>query len=112
MNSRLRDDREQFSHFSGKFRVVEHRVRAGFLWDHEYPERPIYNETVEVRVGDVDRDGRADVGYRWLSDGEAWNTVQPEAGGVFRFPLRAAGSLSGNVVIKAGPWPDPTVTME
>src|SRR5207249_10015904 len=48
MNSKLKDEAEQFSQFSLKFRVVEHRVKDGFLWDHEYPERPIYNETLEV----------------------------------------------------------------
>jgi hypothetical protein len=35
-------------------RVVEHRAEKGFLglWDREYPNRPVYDEAVEIRVGD------------------------------------------------------------
>jgi hypothetical protein len=105
INSKLRDEGDTFSHFGGKVRVVEHRVRGGFLWDHEYPERPIYNESIEVRVGDKQVD------YRWLSEGDDWHNVQPQAG-EFRIPLRGAGALKGVLAITPGPWPDPALTKE
>jgi len=106
LNSRLRDEGDRFSHFGGKVRVVEHRVKDGFLWDHEYPERPIYNESIEVRVGDTE------VFYRWLSDGDEWKPMQADGAGGFRVPLRSGGALRGNLVIHPGPWPDPALTKE
>jgi hypothetical protein len=106
LNSRLRDEGDNFSHFGGKIRVVEHRVKDGFLWDHEYPERPIYNESVEVRVGD----GRMD--YRWLSDGDEWHDIPRQATGEYRIPLRSAGAMKGILTIKPSLWPDPTLTKE
>jgi hypothetical protein len=112
LNSKLRDDGEQFSNFSGKFRVVEHRVSEGFLWDHEYPERPIYNESVEVRVGDVQDGVVAAVEYRWLSDGDGWTRVAPDANLTYQFPLRTAGSFSADVLIKVGSWPDLGLTKD
>jgi hypothetical protein len=112
MNSRLRDDGDQFSHFAGKFRVVEHRVSEGYLWDHEYPERPIYNETVEVRVGDLSGAPADHADYRWLSDGDSWTSVPIGASGIFRFPLRSAGAVSGDVLVTAQPWPDPALTRD
>lgn len=112
MNSRLRDAGEKFSHFGGRIRVVEHRVRDGYLWDHEYPERPIFNESVEVRVGDPDAGGALPIDYRWLSDGDAWTPMPRDADGLYRVVLRAAGTLSAELVINPGRWPDPTVTQD
>jgi len=106
LNSRLRDPRDRFSHFGGKIRVVEHRVRDGFLWDHEYPERPIYNESIEVRIGD------GKLFYRWLSEGDDWHEVPRHATDGYRIPLRSAGALAGVLTIKPGPWPDPQITKE
>jgi hypothetical protein len=106
INSRLRDEGETFSHFGGKVRVIEHRVRDGFLWDHEYPERPIYNESIEVRVGD------GQVFFHWLSEGDEWHEIQRSATGEYRIPLRAAGALAGVLTIKPGLWPDPALTRE
>jgi hypothetical protein len=110
LNSVLKDEGEPFSQFSFKFRVIEHRVKESFLWDHEYPERPIYNETLELRVGDVDpaRPG-TEIQYRWLSDGDQWTHVDP-VNEKYTFPLRSAGSISADVVIKVGPWPDKKLT--
>ncbi len=101
MNSRLRDEGDRFSHFGGKVRVVEHRVKDGFLWDHEYPERPIYNESIEVRVGDTE------MSYRWLADGDEWKQMTRDLGGAFRVALRGTGALTGDLAIKPGVWPDP-----
>ena len=106
INSRLRDEGDQFSHFGGKIRIVEHRVRDGFLWDHEYPERPIYNESIEVRIGDPQ------VFYRWLSEGDDWHEVRPDGTGRYGIVLRAAGAVAGILAITPGPWPDPILTRE
>jgi hypothetical protein len=106
LNSRLRDDGEPYSHFGGKIRVLEHRVKDGFLWDHEYPERPIYNESIEVRVGDTG------MSYRWLSDGDAWTDMKRDPSGTFRVAIRSAGSMTGDLVITPGIWPDPALTKE
>jgi hypothetical protein len=124
MNSRLKDadvnpelkdpDDERFSHFAVKLRVVEHRLRPGLLWDRDYPEKPIYDETLEIRVGDVDPAHPGDeVQYRWLSEAGAWNPPVPrEADGGYRIALRAQGALSGTLAIKPGPWPDPALTRD
>jgi hypothetical protein len=106
LNSRLRDEGDRFSHFGGKVRVVEHRVKDGFLWDHEYPERPIYNESIEVRLGDTE------VSYRWLADGDEWKPMRADGAGGFRVALRSGGTLKGDLVIQPGSWPDPLLTRE
>lgn len=114
MNSMLKDEGEEFSQFAFKFRVVEHRVKDGMLWDHEYPDRPIYNETLEMRVGELDPSHTgSEVQYRWLSDGDNWTPVDP-IDAVYRFPLRKAGSISEDteVVIEVGPWPDKKLTQD
>jgi len=114
LNSTLKDEGEAFSQFAFKFRIVEHRVKEGMLWDHEYPDRPIYNETLEIRVGDIDPlQPGVEVQYRWLSDGDAWTPVGP-VNDEYRFHLRQAGSISDatEVVIKVGSWPDQALTQD
>jgi hypothetical protein len=92
--------------------LIEHRVEKGFLWDREYPGRPIYAETLEIRVGDSDPSQPGDeVEYRWLSDVAGWKQMQPD-NGVFRVPLRQADTISAEVTIKAGLWPDVTLTQD
>jgi len=106
MNSKMRDPRSPFSHFSIKLRVVEHRVKENLLWDKEYPERPIYNETLEMRVGNPDPKHPGDrVEYRWLSDGEQWNQLPAGDDGAFRIDLRQASALSATLVLRASAWP-------
>ena len=113
LNAARRDVGSQFSHFAAKIRVVEHRIQERRLrFDIEYPDRPIYDETIEVRIGDIDGDGTVDVGYRWLSDAGDWVHLTSDHNGVFRFPLRAAGALTADVVINATPWPDPGETRD
>lgn len=114
LNSNLKDESELFSQFSFKFRVVERRVKKGMLWDQEYPDRPIYNETLEMRVGDIDPGNPGiEVQYRWLSDGDKWTQVNPVKS-EYRFPLRKAGSISdeAEVVIKVSSWPDINLTKD
>jgi hypothetical protein len=105
INSRLRDEGDKFSHFGGKIRIVEHRVRDGFFWDHEYPDRPIYNESIEVRIGE------GEVSYRWLSDGDEWKTmIRDQADGGFSVALRGGAAVNGVLTIKPAPWPEPSLT--
>ncbi|HVO72832.1 MAG TPA: hypothetical protein VMT35_02315, partial [Ignavibacteriaceae bacterium] len=112
MNSGLKDPDSNFSHFLIKLRIVEHRVKEGFLWDHEYPERPIYNETAEVRIGDSDPANPGDeIEFRWLSDGEAWSRINPENGD-YHFHFRQANAITAEIVIKAGPWPANELTVD
>lgn len=114
LNSMLKDEGEPYSQFSFKFRVVEHRVKERMLWDHEYPERPIYNETLEMRVGDIDpAQPGVEVQYRWLSDGDSWKLVHP-VNNEYRFPLRLAASIheATEVVVRVGPWPDKEFTKD
>jgi len=105
MNSQLRAS-DDASHFSVKLRVVERRVKDQLFWDKEYPDRPIYNETLELAIGDVDHDGEADVQYRWLADGQDWTDLPADQEGVYRLPLRGGGSLSGSLAFRASQWPD------
>jgi hypothetical protein len=106
MNSQLREASSETSNFSIKFRVLERRVKQGLLWDREYPDRPIYNETLELGVGDVNRDGRADVQYRWLAENQDLTGLPADLDGAYRLPLRGAGYLSGTLAFAASQWPD------
>jgi hypothetical protein len=113
MNSALRDEGSTFSHFALRLNVIEHRVKHGALWDHEYPGRSIYTETLEVRVGDCSSSEPEEaVGYRWLSGSEAWQPAVRTGSGAFRFPLRPAETLEGVVEVVAGVWPDPALTCD
>lgn len=108
MNSNLKVSGDPFSHFALTLRVVEHRVKPGFLWDSHYPGRQIYSETLEIRVGDSDPQKPGDEAqYRWFSERGDWKDIEANNDeGVYRFRLREAGSMSGSFAIKAGPWPD------
>ncbi len=115
LDTKLRPLGEKFSHVLLAFRVSQHRVREGFLFDHQYPERTIYSESMEVRINLAPATDKAAsaVQYRWLSetkdldDAKSWQSATPKAG-VFRFPFRQADTLAGDLCIKAGPWPDAT----
>ena len=50
--------------------------------------------------------------YRWLADGDEWKQMTRDLGGAFRVALRGTGALTGDLVIKPGVWPDPTMTRE
>jgi len=107
MNSDLRiSNDEPYSHFQLQFRVRERAIKKVWFWDREYPDKTIYSEDVEVRVGDFDqaRPGTV-VQYRWLSEGGDWRTAERTDTG-YRIPLRQAGSLTANFLIAASPWPD------
>lgn len=107
MNSALKTEaKKPFSHFQLQFRIGERAIKKGLLWDREYPEKTIYGEDLEVRVGDFDETQEGtEVQYRWLSEGSDWKNAEKSSHG-FRIPLRSAGSLSGNFLIAASQWPD------
>lgn len=106
MDTRFQRRGEPWSHFSLGFRVAEHQVQKGFLWDHEYPERTIYSETMEVRVGNDDTASDAIlVEYRWLSDGPDWQAAVIDiSDGRSAIPLRAAETWGGTLQIRYEPW--------
>jgi hypothetical protein len=106
MNSALQVAKaEPFSHFQLQLRVRERAIKKGFLWDREYPDKTIYSVDVEVRVGDFDDKAGTDVQFRWLAEGGDWKNAEESDAG-FRIPLRAAGSLGGNLLILGSKWPD------
>jgi hypothetical protein len=109
MNTNLQTSSVPYSHFKLEFRINEHAVKKGFLWDKEYPAKTIYSEDLEVRVGDFDAKlPGAEVQYRWLSEGGDWLNAAKATDG-FRIPLRAAGSVTANFLILASKWPDASV---
>jgi hypothetical protein len=105
----------EFSRFLLAFRVAQHRIQDGFLFDHQYPERTIYSESIEVRVdiASADSSAKSIVEYRWLSETQnldneqGWQPMVLKAG-IFRLPFREADTLTGELCIHAGPWPDAT----
>ncbi|MDQ2694814.1 MAG: hypothetical protein M3Z21_05440, partial [Pseudomonadota bacterium] len=117
MNSQLKEPDADFSRFYFEFRIIERRVEDGLIWDTEYPHRPIYQESVEIRVGDIDKDNPGnEADYRWLSEGDKWRRLDPEDPDakekVFRFPLRKAASVKGDVLIVVSHWPDTALTQD
>jgi hypothetical protein len=113
LNSRLRLAGDYYSHFLLRFRIVERRVKTNFLgWDHEYPDRPIYSESLEVRIGDPLAPGQTHpLQYRWLADAGDFQSLEPRAGR-YQIPLRPAPAFSGTFVIRVSQWPDPALTID
>jgi pimeloyl-ACP methyl ester carboxylesterase len=110
LDRRLRDPGQAYSHFAISLRVVEHRATRGFLglFDREYPARPIYAETLEIRIGDGSRDAPAPtVEYRWLSETAGWTAVE-WVRGAFEIPLRTlttSDAFRGTLRIVPSAWP-------
>jgi Putative serine esterase (DUF676) len=105
---------DDYTHFSLSIRVVEHRSREGLihLFDHQYAPRQIYNEELEVRVGEDKQTGSPGVQYRWISDltGEAdsektWQTATFEHD-AFRLKLREANSIEAWLSVQVAEWPN------
>ena len=112
------DTKADASEFALTVRVVEHRVEHHLLWDHEYPGRKIYDETLMIRVGDTDQDNPGDtVSYMWQSDrlpdrAAKWPVVTPDDKGVYSITLRPAQSMKGVIRIAASAWPDIALTKD
>jgi hypothetical protein len=119
LDARLRaPDARNFSHFLLAFRVTQHRVEKGFLFDRQYPERTIYSESMEARVT-LAGQGTARTGgvqYRWMSDVTNFNdpdadwTRAEKTGDAYRIELRKAQTLSAQLCIQASAWPDGVTT--
>lgn len=111
LDSTLRDPGQPYSRFAISLRVVEHRATPGFLglFDREYPARPIYSETVEIRLGDGPPGSpRPTVEYRWLSDTADWTGVEL-IDGCFDIPLRALtanDAFRGVLRLRPTRWPE------
>jgi hypothetical protein len=114
MDSKLRSPRAKFSRFILAFRVGQHRIEGGFLFD-QYRERTIYSESLEMRLDLPDSNGTVKpvVQYRWLSetadldDEHAWMTLTPKRG-VFSLVFRKSETITGKICLQAGAWPDET----
>ena len=96
------------SEFALIVRVVEHRIEKRLLWDHEYPGRQIYNETLIIRVGDLDEEKGTDVEFMWLSDRGPFTRITPK-NGIYEIELREARCVKGTIRIVASRWPDPVL---
>jgi pimeloyl-ACP methyl ester carboxylesterase len=111
LNSTLKKDQDNKSHFALAFKIVEYHVKKGFLWDREYPGRTIYSETAEIRIKDITGDDDADVvEYRWLSDVRNWESDEDWVkvaftDGSFQIPLREAKTVTARLVLKPSAWP-------
>ena len=108
LSSKLSKD--NLLHLLLKLAVREHRTRKGLLWDREYPDRPIYSESIEVRIGDFDpkRPG-PEVQYRWFSDttsAASWTDCNPDAAGRIRIALRPSDAFSAVLAVTPSGWPD------
>ena len=114
MHSGLKDeDDEHYSHFGMRFRVLERKVKHGTFWDTDYPERQIYSEGLEVRIGDENvKEADTEVGYRWLSDAEEWQRAERYPDGTYRLQLRGAGAIKADLVVEAAPWPNNDLTRD
>lgn len=89
------------------FRVVLHQIKDGFLFDHEYPARTVYSESLEVRlVPDKNDPKKKTVRYTWLSEADKDDAAQPDGDGVYRVKLRPANTLAGELCVRAEPWDD------
>ncbi|HEX8429072.1 esterase/lipase family protein [Hymenobacter sp.] len=111
LNSALARPNDKALHFLLAFRVVEFRVKDGFLFDTSYPERTIYSESLEMRVTGANQPSVPTlVAYHWLSDADdEWVNVANsgsgnDTGAIYEFGLRASGSLAGNVQLRAATW--------
>jgi Palmitoyl protein thioesterase len=113
LNSRLRmDQKDQYSYFAVSLGVNEFKVKKGFIWDTEYPSKPVFNETLEIGAGRPDeKHPYGIVKYRWRSEGDDWTEVKSNSD-EFYIPLRDAATIKGNLLIKAAKWPDTTLTFD
>ena len=122
-------------HFMLSLRLVECQVQNGLLWDHEYPVRPIYSESLEIRVNSEQAkaywEGAAAapnlLQYRWLSgldanaansaaepDGDvgSWQNALLREGHHFDIPLRKADTVLGTLRLAPSSWPDKKLTQD
>jgi len=90
-----------YSYFALKFNVLEYRIQEGFLWDHKYPSRPIFSESLEIRI-DTGYSGTYRAGYRWLSDAQWVDFISDND--QYLAPLRQGLAVRGNIKFEAFKW--------
>jgi hypothetical protein len=113
LNSELTDaDDPNYAHFAMRFRVLERKVKHGWLRDTDYPERQIYSEGIEVRLGRADKKNPVRVEYHWLSDANDWERAVPSEEGTYSLPLRGAEAVTATVVVEAERWPNNELTRD
>lgn len=109
MNTGLREPDQPYSYLAFKLKVSEHRVREGLLWDTEYPDRPIFSETLEARIPDPEVSPRG-FEYSWMSQPGQW--AQPQRiNDLFFIPLRNA-PFNGELVVQVSRWPSNELTFD
>lgn len=116
LNSKLNPSQSKFSHFQLAVKIVEYHVKERLLWDRQYDGRTIYSETLEIRLKDTDANKEADtIEYRWLSKIKNWEDswLRPEVDGPGRFiiSLLEQETVTGNLIIEAGTWPEEADTV-
>ncbi len=132
LNSRRARPGDPGLHFMLSLRLAECRVEKGLLWDHDYPARPIYSETLEIRVDSEKAKAYWETGvagpgllqYRWLSGpdatavnfggdlGTVWQEADMERGSYFDLPLRSAETVAGTLRLAPRAWPDQALTFD
>jgi hypothetical protein len=111
LHSGLRDIDDDYSHFAMRFRVLERKTKRGLFRDTDYPERQIYSESVEVRLGPGEGE-LPTVEYHWLSDAGDWRQAERFPDFTYRTSLRAAEAFSADIVVQASDWPDNNLTQD
>ncbi len=132
LNSRRARPGDPRLHFLLSLRLAECRVQGGLLWDREYPSRPIYSETLEIRVNSEQAKTYWETGaaapdllqYCWLSGPDAgaanlaispadgWQNAPLTNNRYFDIPLRRAQTASGILRLIPTAWPDTGLTQE
>jgi len=108
LNSSLQLGNDGYSYFVLKFNILEYRIESGFIWDHKYPSRQIYADSIEVRV-DTGENGYYKAGYRWFSELE-WKDLVTDKDNKYTLPLKP-GVIQGNIRIAASIWGEPLETI-
>lgn len=101
LNSGLQLGSDGNSYFALKLNVLEYRIEKGFIWDYKYPSRPVFSESLEIKI-DTGPEGYYSAGYRWLSDA-AWIDFVSD-NNQYLAPLRQGLAVRGNIKFEAFPW--------
>jgi pimeloyl-ACP methyl ester carboxylesterase len=108
LDTSLRPKEDPYSQFLLTFKISQHQVKKGFLFETQFPERTIYSESMDVRV-DLSGQSKSMVDYRWLSEtkdmSDKDNWLKAElVENIFRFPFRKSKTLTGTLCIEASKW--------
>jgi hypothetical protein len=110
LDTRLRPTGDSFSVFLLIFKISQHQVKQGFLFETQFPERVIYSESMDIRIN-LQEEAKSAVEFRWLSETQdmddqgSWQkTLLTD--GVFRFPFREAKTITGLICLQPSLWND------